>query len=112
LMVFGSGTCWRVVRSCLRKHDVVGRFAQGTVDLQTEDSAPEGASDRHSPSGAIRAVQYVPSSFLRTRVRPRRRVAPVFSNLASHLRPAVRVPNHRPRCCEVWMAVLMAVPAA
>ena len=27
----------RVVRACLRQTDVVGRFAQGTVDLETED---------------------------------------------------------------------------
>jgi len=31
----------RVVRACLRQTDVVGRFAQGTVDLETEDCTPE-----------------------------------------------------------------------
>jgi hypothetical protein len=31
----------RVVRACLRKTDVVSRFAKGIVDLQTEDCTPE-----------------------------------------------------------------------
>src|SRR4029434_3474736 len=35
-----EGDVW-MVRACLLQTDVVGRFAKGTVDLQTEDCTPE-----------------------------------------------------------------------
>jgi hypothetical protein len=35
-----EGDVW-AVRACLRQTDVLGRFAKGTGDLQTEDCTPE-----------------------------------------------------------------------